>query len=290
MELRRTVVPVVAALVLVTSPAVGAAVGGAEAGRASTGEFGDRAVESVPVAQASVEPVSVQPDRLASTQTVDPDTVLLRADVAANGTAHWRIEYLVRLDDRNTTDAFESVAADIREDPTPFTDQFTDRMRRTVRAAENATGREMAVTDASIAFRTEGDTGVVEQSVTWTGLAAVEGDRLVVTEPFASGFEPDRQFRVTAPDGYDLDATPTPDGTSDGAATWDAGTSLDGFEVTASSPETPMATATPPGGGTATDGDTATDGGTTAGSGPGFGAALAVLALLSLAALVAREQ
>ena len=210
-------------------------------------------------------------------------------DLAADGSATVTVTTTFDLTNDNESDAF----AELRDDDAAserFRTRFRDRMAGVAADAENATGREMAVTDASIAFRTEGDTGVVEQSVTWTGLAAVEGDRLVVTEPFASGFEPDRQFRVAAPDGYDLDATPAPDGTGDGSATWDAGTSLDGFEVTASSPETPMATATPPGGGTATDGGTETDGGTTAGSGPGFGAALAVLALLSVAALVARDQ
>lgn len=210
-------------------------------------------------------------------------------DLATDGSATVTVTTTFDLTDDNESDAF----AELRDDDAArerFRTRFRDRMAGVAGDAENATGREMSVTDASIAFRTEGDTGVVEQSVTWTGLAAVDGDGLVVTEPFASGFEPDRQFRVVAPDGYDLAASPAPDATGDGSATWNAGTSLDGFEATASPAEAPTGTATPPGGGTATDGDTATDDGTTAGSGPGFGAALAGLALLSLSALVAREQ
>lgn len=199
----RTVVPVVTALLLVASPAVGAAAGGPGTGPVALG-----------TAPQSAESALVAPDRLASTQTVDPDTVLLRADVAANGTARWRIEYLVRLDDRNATDAFESVAADIREDPTPFTDRFADRMGRTVRAAENATGREMAVEAVTVETERQdlgAEYGVVRYEFAWTNFAAVNDTTLRIGDALGGFFlDADTQLAVAWPEGYGTAAVDPP--------------------------------------------------------------------------------
>jgi hypothetical protein len=125
METGRIVAFALAVVLLAASPVAAAATAGPGSDRmpaAGTPSTGD-----VP---------AVTPDRVVAAQSVDPDTVLLRADVGPDGTATWRIEYLVRLDDRNTTDAFESVATDIENDPTQFADRFTDRMARTVGAAD----------------------------------------------------------------------------------------------------------------------------------------------------------
>ncbi|WP_246984880.1 DUF7345 domain-containing protein [Halorientalis marina] len=289
MELRRTVVPVVVALVLVASPAVGTVVGGAESGRASTGED-DRAVESVPVAQASVEPVSVQPDRLASTQTVDPDTVLLRADVAANGTAHWRIEYLVRLDDRNTTDAFESVAADIREDPTPFTDRFTDRMRRTVRAAENATGREMAVEAVTVETERQdlgAEYGVVRYEFTWTNFAAANETTLRIGDALGGFFlDGETQLTVAWPEGYNtVTVDPPADEQAATEVVWQGRRSFSAAGPRVAVSTTAPATAT-------TDGPGGPDDGTAEDSSSFLlvGLAVVVVAVLGGAVVLARRR
>lgn len=205
-------------------------------------------------------------------------------ELSSDGSATVTVTSTFDLTDENESDAF----AELRNDSTAreqFRTRFRDRMRAVAADAENATGREMSITDANLAFRVEGETGIVEQSVTWQGLAGVEDDELVVTEPFASGFEPDRTFRVVVPDGYDLAASPMPDDIGSGSATWEPGTSLDGFEVTATAPatDTPAATTT------VTTMATPTNG-TTSGSGAGFGAGAAALALLAAAALVARHQ
>lgn len=113
-------------------------------------------------------------------------------------------------------------------------DRFRSRLQVVAADASNATGRDMRVTDASIELRqtSDGQTGVVELVASWSGLAAVEGDTLVVTEPFASGFTTERSFVILAPDGYEISsATPEPDATGDGRVSWDAGANLDGFEV-----------------------------------------------------------
>ena len=76
---------------------------------------------------------------------VDPDSVLLRVDLRADGSAAWQVEYRVRLDDENATEAFESIRTEIEANESAFAERFEERMRRTAADAENATGRGMAV-------------------------------------------------------------------------------------------------------------------------------------------------
>jgi len=143
---------------------------------------------------------------------------------------------------------------------------FDRRLSAVAATAAADTGREMRVENATGTVVTDDDAGRVVLSATWTGLARTDGDRLVLAAPFDAAFEPDRQFVVRAPDGYTLSATdPAPASTSDGAATWAADTSLDGFEVVAA----PAATG---------------------GSGPGFGAVAAVLAISAAAVLTGRRR
>lgn len=186
------------------------------------------------------------------------------------------------------------------------TARYASRMEGVAATAETESGREMSISDPVAELRTvdDGDTGLVALSVTWEGLAAVEGDQLVVGEPFASGFEPDRQFLLVAPDGYRLaDASPAPTATGDGRAEWAAGTDLTGFaatvepdpEATTDPAGTTTADATTAGGdattaagtdgGDGADGGSETDGDDGGGS-PGPGVVGAVAALLATAALL----
>lgn len=111
---------------------------------------------------------------------------------------------------------------------------FLDRMRDAAENGTNETGREMTVEGATIDIWTAGgkSVGVIVLSARWTGLAAVGNGTLVVTQPFATAFQPERTFVVTWPDGYRLDtATPSPAETSTTSATWERDTDLTGFEM-----------------------------------------------------------
>lgn len=122
----------------------------------------------------------------------------------------------------------------LKADHDNLTDDFTERMRQVARATENETGREMRVSDASVSFLTVEDTdvGVVTLTVRWSNLARVEGDRLVLSEPFASGFEPNRRFVVTGPDGYEiLSTTPGADQLGSNRAVWRVGGDFSGFRA-----------------------------------------------------------
>jgi hypothetical protein len=103
-------------------------------------------------------------------------------------------------------------------------------------------------------------------TVTWHGLAAVDGERVTLVRPFASEFAPDRRLRVVPPDGYAIaDANPAPTRKRGDVVTWSAGSDLSGFAVTAA-PEAASAA-----------------------SGPGFGV-LATPATVAAIAVLARRR
>ena len=188
----------------------------------------------------------------------------------AEGDADVSVTYTYDLETEAERDAFEEPETNetVRE---RLSTRFENRMAGVAAAASNETGRSMAASGASISAASSDGVGTVTLTVRWTNLAAVDGDRLVVTEPFASGVQPDRTFTVRAPDGDAIaDASPDPSSGGGAEVAWTAGESLDGFELVAADG----------------DGEAATDG--SAGDGPGFGAVLALSALLG-AALLARR-
>lgn len=195
--------------------------------------------------------------------------------VAPDGSATVTLVSTYELTDANESDAFERLRNDDQARERLQT-RFRDRMARVAADAANATGREMSVTGAAVDLRTVEDTGVVELSVTWEGLAAADGERLTVTEPFASGFQSDRPVRLTVPEGYGVtSATPDPTERDGRTLVWAAGTSLDGFAVSLEEAAT------------RSDGG---DGGSSSGSGPGFGAVLALVAVAALAGVTAHRR
>ena len=134
-----------------------------------------------------------------------------------------------------TTDDERAGFEAVREDSENVTATFHDRFVRLADRASEETGRTMAVTEPTTrVYTTDGDqVGVVELAVTWEGLATRIDDGLVLSEPFADGFAPDRPFTIRGPEGYALaDASPAPDESDGRSATWSAGSSLDGFRVT----------------------------------------------------------
>lgn len=214
----------------------------------------------------------------AAQSTAEPAFIV---EVQADGSA----EVSVRSTFDLTTDAEQEAFRTLMDDEQAkqdATNRFLDRMRSVASDAENVTGREMRVTDGAIDLQRSADneTGIVTLSVTWEGLAAVDGETLVITEPFASGFTPERPFVIVPPDGYEITtASPEPNTRDDGRASWKSGTELSGLEVEIQPAETPTPTPTE----SPTDAEPAqTDGQ------PGFGWLVALLALLGAAGLAAR--
>lgn len=193
----------------------------------------------------------------------------------ADGSARVTLTVTFDLSTDSERVAFET----LRENTTARerrTDQFTTRLEAVAAGTENATGRSMSVRDPGIAFTERNGVGIVALSATWEGIAAQDGDRIVLREPFASGFDLDLSFRVVGPDGYELATTsPSPTTQSRNSATWGPEADFAGFESTFA-----------PGENAAETGD-----GESLAASPGFGVGAGVIALLlSTVLLVSRRR
>ncbi|MGQ4555291.1 DUF7345 domain-containing protein [Halobellus sp. GM3] len=220
-------------------------------------------------------------DTIADTQ-INPDDVSLNVDVRSDGSAAWTVEYRVRLDDDNTTEAFLSLRDDIRNNETRYASQFGQRMSSTAAAAENATGREMRIENVSATATRQQlpqDYGIVTYTFVWTNFAAVDGGEIRAGDALAGFFlDEETSLQFSWPEGYALDAAqPQPDDTRLGSriVVWTGPVDFGPNEPAL------VVAEQPPDGGTETmtGGDGATDGGSDGG--------LASLALVALALVVA---
>jgi hypothetical protein len=198
---------------------------------------------------------------------VETDEIAIEVSTGADGNATWRIEYRTELGaDGNTTDAFESLAADVRANPDNYTDRFADRIRSTVRSAENATGRSMTADDFSVRTETSPIYGIVTYTFEWSNFANVTDDRVVVGDAIG-GFvmNADTQLRFRWPAALTTGSvSPTPDATFDRAVRWDGANTEFGPDQPRVVLEPAPPTATPTGTPTATTTPTGTPGGTEA--------------------------
>lgn len=183
---------------------------------------------------------------------IDPDDILLSIAVEENGDAVWTIEYRTRLETDEDEQAFEDLEGDIDADPEPYAQRFQDRMEGTAGSAENATGREMAITEMTVAAERRDlpqAYGVLTYRFRWSSFAAIEGDRLLVGDAIAGlFFEEETSLLLSWPDGYELaGASPTPDETRESSVVYNGPVEFGGDE--------PRVELGPVGGSTADDGD-----------------------------------
>ncbi|MFC4247456.1 DUF4897 domain-containing protein [Natribaculum luteum] len=189
-------------------------------------------------------------------------------DLEGDGDATTAVTVVFDLESESDRTAFES----LRQNETKrdrLENRTESRLQTVVTATAEETGREMAIEATDVSFEVDDadDRGVVTVSATWRSLAAVDGDRLILGEPFASGFAPDRTVVVRLPEGYTLEnVTPVPTDRDDRRLVWNASTSLEGYEAVVTPAE-------------ASDGD----------SQPGFGVAVAITAIVGMA-LVRRRR
>ena len=159
------------------------------------------------------------------------DEPAIQVEVAEDGAAAVAFTYTFDLTDGDAEAAFEELRTDEDAKET-FRDRFENRLREVAADASAETEREMSISDVTLGAERYDETGVVRVSLQWSGLVATENDRLVVTEPFASGFEPDRPLYVTFPAEYTVaDRHPEPDRDGERHLVWEAGADLTDFEV-----------------------------------------------------------
>ncbi len=193
--------------VLVVCMAVGAGIGGAVPADAG---------------QPGSDPVVDQQE------AVDADTVRIDVSLRSDGSAAVTIEHRVELDDEERTEAFESLRADIEDDPETHTREFADRIDETVRAASDATGREMAADEFRVGAERQslaGEYGVVRYSFHWHGFARTEGDELHAGDAIEGIYlDEDTRLLVGWPDGYEpVSVAPDPDDDRERAVIWYGG-------------------------------------------------------------------
>jgi hypothetical protein len=153
----------------------------------------------------------------------------LVVEVEADGDATVTTVYVYDLTDDGERASF----AALEDERGNLSATYAQRLRAVADGVGNETGREMAIQDASASIDRRGDVGVVRLSTTWTNLAAIEDDRLVLAAPFDDGFDPDRPLVVRAPDGEEITNTAVePTEHSDGQATWSTERDLSGFQAT----------------------------------------------------------
>jgi hypothetical protein len=170
-------------------------------------------------AQAGVSPFAL------NQQQVDADAVFLSVDLQSDGDAQWRVEYRVRLDDENTTAAFEDLQQDVEANRSTYTARFEDRMTNTVDDAAAATGREMAVRNVSVSTTTRQlpeTYGVLVYTFEWTNFAVADGDRLQAGDALAGFFlDADGSLLLSWPEGYTLvEADPQPTEEREQSVVW----------------------------------------------------------------------
>mgnify|MGYP000529937722 CR=1 FL=1 len=235
-------------------------------------------------------------DTIANAQ-VDPDDVSLGVDLRTDGSAAWTVEYRVRLDDDNTTQAFESLRDDIEANDTQYVSEFRGRMAATADTAENATGREMRIRNVSVeATRQElpQEYGVLTYTFVWTNFSVVDEGSITAGDALAGFFlDSETSMQFSWPAGYVLEtAQPDPDDVRSESrlVVWngqvDFGPNEPTLAVTEQAAGEPTTTA--PGDGGGNDGS---DGGTDDGGLPlGAIAAIGVVALVAAGVVYWRRE
>jgi hypothetical protein len=204
----------------------------------------------------------------------EPDRTVLGLEVGSEGSAsvYYVTSYDLSEDDERA--AYERYA-DNESRQAEFRDAAVSELRAAAGNGSEATGYDMSIRNASVRTYEADGYGRVEVEASWHALAYYDRRRVIVFEPFRSGYRPDRDVAVHGPAGYRRNRTaPQPIRARRNSVLIDTRTSdFSNFFVEFVDPDAPTATSTP----TATPTATATrpaDGG-------GFGdAAVAVRALV----------
>jgi hypothetical protein len=161
----------------------------------------------------------------AQPQPVTPDTVVMDVQIHENGTASWEVIYRTRLNDAESTAAFESYEADVRNNSSKHSQQFAGRMNDTIVSAEEATDREMMGRNFDVRAETREFPqryGIVVYSFQWTGFADTSGENVRVGDAL-SGLILNEKTRllITWPREYETTTIrPEPDERRNGTAAW----------------------------------------------------------------------
>ncbi|WP_435181486.1 helix-turn-helix transcriptional regulator [Halorussus sp. AFM4] len=179
-------------------------------------------IPALTTASASETPESASSDLHPD---IDVDDVLLRVNLQENGTANWRVEYRVQLDDENVTDAFKQLEADIKANESTYRERFATRMRNTVRTAENTTGREMTARRFTVTTdrrQLPQEYGIIVYTFQWDGFAETTESSIRAGDALAGLFlDSETTLLISWPSGYtSTTASPDPSETRERTIVW----------------------------------------------------------------------
>lgn len=174
------------------------------------------------VALAAAPPAS-------AAETTSADRVVIVVSVTPDGDASWRVAYHYHLTDETDERAFAEVREDIESDPGVHAERFADGLRPAVAAAENRTGRAMALRNVTVGVSREpipqgaDRAGVVAYRFTWEGFAAANGTHLAAGEAIAGFYLSGKtSLTLTWPVEYRLQAAvPAADERGERRLTWE---------------------------------------------------------------------
>jgi hypothetical protein len=131
---------------------------------------------------------------------------------------------------RNVTDSAALRAA--------AAERLRGQMRTVSAEAGAGLDRELRVGNVTVETAVDGETGIVAYAFRWENLAVVDGDRIVLREPFTTYTSLDRELVVFAPEGGEITSvSPQPERRGEDVVTWPGLTRFgDGFEVVAVAP------------------------------------------------------
>lgn len=144
------------------------------------------------------------------------DRTEFRVTTYENGSATWLFRYEQTLSNDDERDDFEAFADEFNTEETTLYENFVERATALTESGADATGREMSAEafDRRAFVSDFGNQGVVEMSFRWEGFAAVDGDRVVISDVFEGGFyiASDQRLVFVAGDGLAFDEVrPEPD-------------------------------------------------------------------------------
>lgn len=214
------------ATLVVLAVTAGAAAGPVASEGLSTGTPGtapqstDVAGDPTPAAAGSAPPWTVPTNG----SRLERDRQVIEIEVRPDGSARWRVEERIVLEDAADREAFAAVRERV-DGNLSYAGAFAERMRAEVAAAASATGREMAVQNVTVRAETgtlPREHGRVVYAFVWDGFARGSGDQVRAGDVLG-GFwlGPDTTLLLTWSGGLQVDrVTPSPDERREGALVW----------------------------------------------------------------------
>lgn len=141
------------------------------------------------------------------------------------------------LSDTEQRAVFEDVEED-EELRVEAAEQFREGMQFVSAEANEGLDRELRVGEVTVETVRDGDVGIVGYQFRWENIARLDGDRIVLSEPFSTYDSLDRELIVFAPEGGELtDVSPQPQRQGTDVASWPGLTEFgQSFEVVAVGP------------------------------------------------------